>query len=164
MNASAQLAGVTVTPAPESMDASYRTQISMLGVPAASLSITEVLGSSSGQHSGRLIPYSQGDGASFVPDLSFTQGETVTVRALVKHRERIDAVLLAVHGCRRGPVSRSLETPPPPPPPPKASEFQHFLSRPDLQPPTVSVRRTPRWPPRKTSSWRRMRGRGSMGR
>ena len=37
-------------------------------------------------------------------------------------------------------MSRSLETPPPAPPAPKASEFQHFISRPDLQPPTVAVR------------------------
>ncbi len=36
-------------------------------------------------------------------------------------------------------ASRSLETPPPPPPPPKPSEFQRFVSRPDLHPPTVSV-------------------------
>lgn len=36
-------------------------------------------------------------------------------------------------------VSRSLETPPPPPPAPKPSELQHFLSRPELKPPVVSV-------------------------
>ena len=36
-------------------------------------------------------------------------------------------------------VSRSLETPPPPPPPAKSSELQHFVSRSDLRPPTVTV-------------------------
>ena len=83
LNNSAQLAGVTVTPAPESMDASFHTQISLLGVPASGLAVTEVLGSVSGQHSGRLTAYSQGDGASFIPDLPFSQGESVTVRAIV---------------------------------------------------------------------------------
>ena len=40
-----------------------------------------VVGQRSGAHSGRLHGYSQGDGASFVPDTPFDPGERVAVRA-----------------------------------------------------------------------------------
>lgn len=67
MNVSAALAGgrVTVSPSPDSRDASSSTQISMLGVPAAELQNVTVAGSRSGRHVGSLLAYSQGDGASF---------------------------------------------------------------------------------------------------
>ena len=83
LDASAQVAGVTVSPMPGAADASPQTQISMLGVPAPELQDVAVLGSRSGAHAGKLEPYSQGDGASFVPVAPFDPGETVTVSALV---------------------------------------------------------------------------------
>ncbi len=131
---------VTVTPAPNSRDSSYHSQISFLGVPASEIVDVSVTGSRSGAHTGHIAAYSQGDGGSFLPDTPFQQGEIVTVRAV-----------LAAPGAQPLPfawrftiaevdvVSRSLETPPPPPPPPNEAEFQHFLSRPDLTPPTVMV-------------------------
>jgi hypothetical protein len=70
---------LAVAPLPDSLDAPYTTQISMLGYPASALSGILVGGSSSGGHSGRLESYSQGDGASFVPDKPFRSGETVVV-------------------------------------------------------------------------------------
>jgi hypothetical protein len=70
---------LAVSPLPDSLDASYATQISLLGYPASSLSGISVNGSSSGGHSGRLEAYSQGDGASFVPSKPFHSGETVVV-------------------------------------------------------------------------------------
>ncbi len=141
LNVSAGRAGgaVTVSPAPGSLDASYRTQISFLGVPAAELAQVSVSGSHSGAHPGRLLAYSQGDGASFVPATPFTQGEVVTVRAALRAGSGVKPFSWRFTIAQVDTVSRSLETPPPPPPPSSRGEVQHFLSRPDLQPPTVTV-------------------------
>ena len=141
LNTSAALAGgaVTVSPAPDTLDASYRAQISFLGVPAADIAGVAVVGSRSGPHPGRLSAYSQGDGASFLPRKSFTQGETVTVHAVLRLGGRATPFAWHFAVAEVDAVSRSLETPPPPPPPPKPSELQHFVSRPELLPPTVTV-------------------------
>ncbi len=145
LGVSQSLAGgaVTVTPAPESMDASYLAQISFLGVPASDIADIVVNGSRSGHHTGRLEPYSQGDGGSFLPSKPFDQGEIVTVHAVLRQGTGSDATsrpfAWQFTTAEVDSVSRSLETPPPPPPPPKASELQHFVSRPDLLPPTVTV-------------------------
>ena len=82
---SAKLAGlpVDVSPAPGTVTANPHTQISFLGVPAAEIHGVSAVGASSGAHAGRLESYSQGDGASFVPDTPFDPGERVTVRAVV---------------------------------------------------------------------------------
>jgi Arylsulfotransferase (ASST) len=141
LNVSAALAGgaVTVSPAPASTDASHLTQISFLGVPAGDIAEVSVVGSRSGVHAGHLAAYSQGDGASFMPSKPFTQGERVTVRAVLRRGASATPFAWSFTVAEVDAVSRSLETPPPPPPPPKPSELQHFVSRPDLQPPTVTV-------------------------
>ena len=141
LNESAALAGgaITVTPAPDTRDASYLTQISFLGLPAADIVDVSVSGSSSGAHSGRLLPYSQGDGASFVPSKPFAQGEVVTIHAVLHRLTTSTPIAWRFTVAEVDAVSRSLETPPPPPPPPKPSELEHFLSRPDLRPPAVAV-------------------------
>jgi Arylsulfotransferase (ASST) len=130
---------VTVTPAPESMDASHLAQISFLGVPAGEITDVSVTGSRSGAHAGRLVAYSQGDGASFLPSSPFAEGEIVTVDAVLRQGAAATAFSWHFTVAELDSVSRSLETPPPPPPPPKASEQQRFVSRPDLRPPTVTV-------------------------
>jgi len=137
MDASALLGGtVTVSPLPGSRDASALTQVSFLGVPASALSAVAVRGSRTGAHPGRLEPYSQGDGASFVPARPFRPGETVAVSATVSSS-----------GAAR-PISFSFQVAVPDtfgeaggstPPAPKPSEYQSFRSRPDLRPPTVTV-------------------------
>ncbi|MFZ1927179.1 MAG: hypothetical protein WAU42_13680, partial [Solirubrobacteraceae bacterium] len=141
LNASAALAGgaVTVTPAPDTLDASYLTQISFLGPPSAEITDVKVSGSHSGAHSGRLLAYSQGDGASFLPTKPFAQGEVVTVHAVLRGITSSTPIAWRFSVAEVDSVSRSLETPPPPPPPPKSSELQHFVSRSDLRPPTVDV-------------------------
>jgi hypothetical protein len=141
LDGSAALAGgaVTVSPAPNTLDASYLTQISFLGVPAAELANVVVVGSRSGSHAGRLAAYSQGDGASFLPSKPFAQGEVVTVRAQLRTGTGTTPLAWRFTVAEVDSTSRSLETPPPPAPAPKPSELQHFLSRPDLQPPTVTV-------------------------
>ncbi len=138
LNVSAALAGgrVTVSPEPDSLDASAATQISMLGAPASELSDVTVSGSLSGVHAGRLLAYSQGDGASFVPSRPFTQGERVTVRGqLVEGMRTVPfawgfTVAVQDHGGEAGGT---------PPPAPRQASYQHFRSRPELQPPTVTV-------------------------
>jgi hypothetical protein len=81
----ATLAGTTVdvSPAPESDSANPHTQISFLGAAAAQIHGVSVRGAQSGAHAGRLRSYSQGDGASLVPDAPFDAGERVTVHASV---------------------------------------------------------------------------------
>jgi hypothetical protein len=130
---------VTVSPAPNTLDASYLTQISFVGAPAAQIADVAVMGSRSGMHAGHLLAYSQGDGASFLPDKPFTQGETVTVKATLRRPGTRTPIAWRFTVAEVDSVSRSLETPPPPPPPPKPQELQHFLSRPDLLPPAVTV-------------------------
>jgi hypothetical protein len=141
LDTDAALAGgaVTVSPDPDSLDASYQTQISFLGVPAAEIVDVVVSGSRSGAHHGRLLAYSQGDGASFLPSRPFSQGEVVTVRAALRRGATTTPIAWRFTVAEVDAVSRSLETPPPPPPPAKASELQHFVSAPALEPPTVTV-------------------------
>jgi hypothetical protein len=81
LDTSARLPGtpLLVTPAPGGRDAMPQTQISFLGAPASRLSNLRVQGTLSGLHSGRLEPYSQGDGASFLPSRPFVAGEEVGV-------------------------------------------------------------------------------------
>jgi hypothetical protein len=141
LNVSRALAGgvVSVSPAPDSADASYLSQISFLGVPAAEIKDVAVVGSRSGAHPGHLAAYSQGDGASFLPSKPFSQGEVVTVHAVLRRGAGSTPFAWRFTVAEVDSVSRSLETPPPPPPPAKQSELQHFVSRPELRPPTVTV-------------------------
>jgi hypothetical protein len=145
LNVSQALAGerVTVSPGPGTRDASASTQISMLGVPAGELANVTVTGSSSGAHTGRLLAYSQGDGASFLPTRAFVEGETVSVRAqlLAGGKTTPFSWSFAV-AVRDNPGTADVTDNAPSPnsaPPPKPKEFQSFRSRPDLRPPDVTV-------------------------
>jgi hypothetical protein len=136
LNGSAILAGaVTVSPVPGSHDAPARTQISFLGVPASALRVTRVIGSRSGVHAGRLLAYSQGDGASFAPTKPFVEGEAVTVHATVRLGSRRVGVTDRFAIERRD----SLRTPPEKMQPVGTVGVQSFASRPDLHPPAVTV-------------------------
>jgi Arylsulfotransferase (ASST) len=141
LNVSRALAGgvVSVSPGPDSADASHLTQISFLGVPAAEIGDVAVVGSHSGAHPGHLAAYSQGDGASFLSSKPFSEGEVVTVHAVLRRGAGSTPFAWRFTVAEVDSVSRSLETPPPPPPPAKQSELQHFVSRPELRPPTVTV-------------------------
>ena len=133
---SAVLAGsVTVSPIPGSRDASPHTQISFLGVPAGALGAIDVRGSRTGFHAGRLLPYSQGDGASFVPARPFAEGEQVTVRARVRGKRSLRRLFDRFVVAREDPISFEPE----PIHQGARSEVQRFASRPDLQPPVVAV-------------------------
>jgi hypothetical protein len=74
---------VTVSPLPDTEDASPKTQIAFLGRPGTRVADVHVVGSRSGVHGGRLRAYSTGTGESFLPTHPFVQGERVTVHARV---------------------------------------------------------------------------------
>ncbi len=138
LDISAALAGarLSVSPAPASRDASAATQISLLGAPAQELTGITITGSRTGAHAGRLLAYSQGDGASFLPSRPFTDGEQVTVRAVLTSGGVSTpfawGFAVAVHdtaGAAGGSSPRA----------PKPNDYQSFRSRPDLKPPMVTV-------------------------
>jgi Arylsulfotransferase (ASST) len=143
LNHSALLAGtpISVSPLPDSYDASPYTQISLLGAPKGAISNVHVNGSKTGSHHGRLRGYSQGDGASFVSSRPFRSGETVVVRGKVKaggHSHRFAyhfVVSTPDHLPYAAPTLPSGKDP---------KEMQHYHSRPDLRPPAIAVTtRTP---------------------
>jgi hypothetical protein len=157
LNTSAALAGarVTVSPAPDSRDASRATQISFLigggaggvggnaGSTGAKLSNVLVMGSRSGAHPGRLLAYAQGDGASFVPTKPFTTGELVTVHAVLSEAGKPIAPLawsftVAVPD-KPGSATVTESTRPSSAPAPAPKEYESFHSRPELRPPDVTV-------------------------
>jgi hypothetical protein len=82
---SASLPGtdIDVSPAPETGTANPHSQISFLGTNVTEIQDVSVVGSESGAHDGHVRGYSQGDGASFVPEEPFDPGEHVLVRAMI---------------------------------------------------------------------------------
>jgi len=149
LNVSAALAGarVTVSPGPGVRDASATTQLSFLGVSASELADIAVTGSRSGAHAGRLLAYSQGDGASFVPAKPFTPGELVTVHAVLSEAGKSTpgkaipfawSFTVAVPD-DPGSASVTESTRPSAAPEPAPKEYESFHSRPELRPPDVTV-------------------------
>ncbi len=134
-NSALQAGAVTVSPLAGSRDAAAQTQISFLGVPAGDIGSLRVVGSRTGVHRGRLLAYSEGDGASFVPSRPFAQGELVTVRARVRvggsPRPLVDRFSIAyADHVATSPTKRAHGN---------AAEVQSFHSLPSLRPPTVTV-------------------------
>ncbi len=120
---------------PGSRDATPQTQISFLGVPAGELSGVTVAGSQTGVHSGRLVAYSQGDGASFLPSRPFAEGETVTVRAQLHSGGTVQPLSDQFTIAHQDVISSTPETIHSAGP----SEIQSFRTRSDLRPPTLAV-------------------------
>jgi hypothetical protein len=129
-------AELDVSPMPGSYDAGPETQISFLGVPAGKLSNITVTGSETGSHAGKLEAYSQGDGASFVPEAPFRSGETVSVTGVVAAGagEKQFSYHFTV---------AYLDPVPVPKPSARATapegSVQHFHSAPQLEPPNIIV-------------------------
>ena len=143
LNRSATLpsTNLSVSPLPDSYDSSPRTQISLLGVGANQLSEVSASGSVSGKHSGHLIAYSQGDGASFVPSKPFVIGELVTVTGRIKASSgKSQGFIFHFTISDPDPFPRpKITSPKPSPPLGSASEYQSFHSQPELKPPVVRV-------------------------
>jgi hypothetical protein len=134
--AAANAQAVTMSPLNGTPDASPHTQISFLGSPAGEIADVSVEGSRSGSHSGKLRSYASAAGASFVPKRGFSEGERVTVSAVVGPRG---------HAARVGTsftIARLVSYPLPagrPPPAAKPGANQSFVSEPTLQPPSVAL-------------------------
>jgi hypothetical protein len=134
--------GVDVSPAPESDAANPNAQISFLGARATEIHEVSVVGQHSGPHLGRLRGYSQGDGASFVPDTPFDTGERVVVRATIG----VGRSRMVGNGGRPIAFSFRVDTPYPtatvpefPAPPAAPADYQSFYTLPSVQAPILSV-------------------------
>ncbi|HEY5193177.1 MAG TPA: arylsulfotransferase family protein [Solirubrobacteraceae bacterium] len=118
------------------MVAEPSSQISLLGVPAGEISAVSVIGSHTGPHDGRLIAYSQGDGASYIPRRQFSAGEHVTVRGTLHLGSSSRRFAFAFTVADEDPlpdITARYTTSSSP------TGIQRFHSRPDLPAPTVHV-------------------------
>ncbi len=125
-----------VSPLPDSLDASPHTQISLLGVPRSQLAQIGVSGSSTGGHSGRVVAYSQGDGASFLPSRPFQAGEMVTVHGKLLAGKRWQPFAYRFTVSTPDPLKHE---PPGKQPEGKPGQVQHYHSAPSLDPPSIEV-------------------------
>jgi hypothetical protein len=135
---------VDVAPEPHTDTANPHTQISFLGVPAAAIRGVRVVGERSGNHSGGLRAYSQGDGASFLPDAPFDPGERVTVHATIGSVAGGKSVASA--GDRQIAFEFHVDTPYPaasvsefPNPHAALADYQSFNTLRGAQPPILTV-------------------------
>jgi Arylsulfotransferase (ASST) len=138
LNHSAKLEGVPVdvSPAPGTDTANPDTQISFLGVPPAEIHAVSVVGKRSGLHPGHLDGYSQGDGASFVPDSPFDAGEGVLVRAVIDATGNGRPIAFQF---RVGTPYPTTNIPGFPNPSAAPADYQSFDTMPGVQAPILSV-------------------------
>jgi hypothetical protein len=141
LNRSAVLAGtgLSVSPLPGTMVAQPSTQISLLGEPAGEISDVSVVGSETGTHAGRLMPYSQGDGDSFVVQRPFAAGEQVSVRGTLGEAGASRSFQYSFTVAHQDPLPDITAAYKPSAHP---VGVQHFHSAPDLLAPTVRVSTT----------------------
>ena len=125
----------TVFPMPGSSSASPLTQISFRGVTPEAIGRISVTGSRSGAHAGTLEPHSDGNGASWVPRSRFSGGERVSVRTRlpISGTRAGDFEFLVAVWPGRVRFKNALDTVEP-------GKVRRFRTRPDLAPPTVTVR------------------------
>ena len=126
-------AKLTISPAPDTPDASPDTQISVLGVAPGDIDSVVVKGAKSGAHAGKLKRYSGGRGASFVPAQPLTAGEKV-------------AVVVRIHGIKPVRFSFTVATLAPKQPllnlpQRQPAKLRSFVSEPDLAPPRITAER-----------------------
>ncbi len=126
---------VTVSPLPDTPDASPATQISFLGGAGTQVANVRVVGSSSGVHAGTLRAYSTGTGESFLPAHPFRAGERVTVHARVGTGSATQPASTTFTIAHQAAVSQK-EFPINPGDP---HAVQHYSSAPGLTPSTVNI-------------------------
>jgi hypothetical protein len=138
--AEAKANAVAVSPIPGTEDASPRTQISFLGPAGTKVSDVSVVGSHSGNHSGKLRRYSTGTGESFLLNKPLTPGEQVAVHALVglgpahpaAPSKPVTTVFTVAHQAAVSQAEFPKE-------PGDSKAVQHYASAPTITPSTVSV-------------------------
>lgn len=129
--APAAASAISVSPLPGTTTAMPRTQISILGVDPAKITSVSVTGSSSGAHEGSLQPYASAQGASFIPTVPFTEGESVSVAITLSEGGPINDSFGIAH---TAPLTEFLKVNGI-----KPEELQHFVTEPSMQPPIVKV-------------------------
>jgi hypothetical protein len=135
--AEAKANAVAVSPIPGTEDASPSTQISFLGPAGTKVSNVSVVGSRSGNHSGKLRHYSTGTGESFLLNKPLTPGEQVAVHALVGRAPGAPSkpVTSVFTVARQAAVSQAQF----PKEPGDSKAVQHYASQPSIAPSTVDV-------------------------
>jgi Arylsulfotransferase (ASST) len=128
--------GLYVSPAPATDTANPHAQISFLGVPAGEIRTVSVVGRRSGPHPGRLRGYSQGDGASFVPDTPFDAGERVAVRAVIGAGDGGKRIAFAFRVDTPYPTAATPQFPNPRAAP---ADLQSFYTLPGVHAPILTV-------------------------
>ncbi|WP_413450015.1 arylsulfotransferase family protein [Georgenia phoenicis] len=137
---------VSAFPAPGTAVVHPQAQLSFRGLPSADLGEIAVVGSESGEHTGTLLPHSDGEGVSFLPDEPFVEGEDVTVTTehpvrggqdgeytltVAELGERPDLTAPPVQEIRGKPADPEGEL---------AVEYvRHYPSAPGVEPPQVDV-------------------------
>ncbi|HEX5309620.1 MAG TPA: arylsulfotransferase family protein [Solirubrobacteraceae bacterium] len=138
--AEAKANAVAVSPIPGTEDASPYTQISFLGPAGTKVSNVSVVGSHSGNHSGKLRRYSTGTGESFLLNKPLTPGEQVAVHALVGFgpthpaapSKPVTSVFAVAHQASVSQSEFAKE-------PGDSKAVQHYLSAPSLTPSAVTI-------------------------
>jgi hypothetical protein len=128
---------VSVYPSPNTSSALPQTQITFRGIPAGQIGSVQVVGSTTGSHTGTIRADSDGQGGSFIPSQPFAPGETVTV-----------TTGLNVVGGSNGSFHFTVITPFGTINPMKltmvpagSNGVQHFHTRPDLTPASITINR-----------------------
>jgi hypothetical protein len=125
---------LTISPAPNTPDASPQTQISILGVARSRIRSVTVTGQSSGAHSGRLRSYSGHRGASFVLNQPLSQGEPVSAVVRIRGRKPIRfGFSVATLGPPQSPLNLTSTQP---------DKLDHFATEPGLTPPQITLNRS----------------------
>ena len=115
------------------------TQITFRGVSASQLGRITVTGSRSGNHTGKVLPDSDGRGGSFIPDKPFTPGERVTVSTglnIVGGQKGVFDFTVATPAGRLPDIGFPISAR-------TRGDVLRFRSRPDLTPVGVDVTKRP---------------------
>jgi hypothetical protein len=131
----AQPPAVSVYPLANTSSALPGTQITFRGIPAGQIGSVQVFGSTTGAHGGKIEADSDGQGGSFVPSQPFAAGETVTVTTGLN-------VVGGTNGAFHFTVITPFGTINPmnlPMVPAGSNGVQHFHTRPDLVPASITV-------------------------
>jgi hypothetical protein len=132
--ASASSGKLTISPQPNTPDASPQTQISILGVARRAIRSVQITGPASGAHSGHLSSYSRHRGASFLLDQQLTQGEAVSVEIRIRGRKPIRySFTVATLGAKLAPLNLPSTQP---------AKLDHYASEPTLTPPKITVNKS----------------------
>jgi hypothetical protein len=128
-------AAVSVFPSPGTRYNLVGNQIAFRGVSPSAIGPVTVSGSATGGHTGRIASDSDGQGASFLPDTPFAAGETVTVSTRLNIVGGKNGTFSFAIGHSAGPLAYGKL----PLVAAGSNGVQRFRSRPDLQPPGLTV-------------------------